>query len=63
MGLRKIDHRNINFNWILISLYWFLIAELYRYLCCCDQSFKIPIIANMMLIATAEMAIIYHLVD
>ena len=28
-----LGNRNINFNQILISLQWFLIAELYRYLC------------------------------
>ena len=28
-----LGNRNINFNLILISLQWFLIAELYRYLC------------------------------
>ena len=28
-----LGNRNINFNWILISLQWFLIVELYRYLC------------------------------
>ena len=28
-----LGNRNISFNSILISLQWFLIAELYRYLC------------------------------
>ena len=28
-----LGNRNINFNLILISLQWFLEADLYRYLC------------------------------
>ena len=28
-----LGNRNIDFNYILIILQWFLIAELYRYLC------------------------------
>ena len=28
-----LGNRNINFNYILISSHWFLIAELDRYLC------------------------------
>ena len=33
LELEILGNRNINFNEILISLQWFLIVELYRYLC------------------------------
>ena len=31
--VKVIGHGNINFNYILATLQWFLLVELYRYLC------------------------------
>ena len=41
--LKKIGHRNIKFDSILISLSWFLVVELYQCLCYGGQSFLIPL--------------------
>ena len=44
--VKMIGHRNINHNSILISLYTFSLAELYRYLCYGGQSLLIPLYVN-----------------